>query len=119
MKRRGIMIVLSDFRSAPFWQEASIVSRRHDLISIMVCDPLDEHFPPTGIIELEDPETHQVLTAPGWSRRFRNEYHDFWMLQKLTWRRECRKRKIETLEISTVDDPTSQLLHFFNRRKRR
>jgi uncharacterized protein (DUF58 family) len=119
LKRRGIIMTLSDFRSSPYYREAAVVAKRHDLIAMMINDPLDEHFPPTGLIELEDPESGSVVKAAGWSSRFRKEYHDYWTLHKLTWLRECRRRKVETIEISTMDDPAARLLQFFNRRQKR
>ncbi|OHD11847.1 MAG: hypothetical protein A2Z96_05190 [Spirochaetes bacterium GWB1_48_6] len=119
MKHRGIIIILSDFRTTGYWQELSILSRKHDIICLMITDPLDDYFPRTGWLELQDPETGQVLHAFGESSNFQQVYHDKWTLHKLHWRRECRRRGIETLEVSTVDDPAARLVAFFNRRKAR
>jgi len=119
MKRRGIIIILSDFKSGNFWKELSLVSKHHDVIAIRIYDPIDTEFPEGGLIELIDPETSQVVWGFGNSKRFRREYHDFWILQRLHWKRECARRGVPCLEVSTLDDPAARLAAFFNVRRGR
>lgn len=116
MKRRGIIIILSDFRSNTFWKELSLVSNHHDIIAIRVYDPIDTDFPQGGLVELIDPESEQVVLGHGNSRTFRREYHDFWTLQRLHWKRECARRGVPVLEVGTFEDPAARLQHFFNGR---
>lgn len=118
MKRRGICVILSDFRTTGYWRELSILSRKHDVIAIRLTDPLDQEYPRTGLLELQDPETQETLLGTGHSRKFRQEYHDFWELEQLTWRRECRRRGVATLEIGTTEDPVPKLMHFFEGRRK-
>jgi uncharacterized protein (DUF58 family) len=116
MKRRGIIVILSDFKTHTFWKELSLVAKHHDVIAIRIYDPIDTEFPEGGLIELIDPESEQVVLGFGNSRTFRREYHDFWTLQRLTWKRECARRGVPVLEVSTLDDPAARLANFFNRR---
>lgn len=117
MKRRGICVILSDFRTTGYWRELSILSRKHDVIAIRLTDPLDREYPKTGLIELQDPETRETILGTGHSKKFRQEYHDFWELERLTWRRECRRRGVATLEVSTAEDPVTKLMRFFEGRR--
>lgn len=119
MKRRGILVILSDFRASGYWKELSVAARHHDVIAVMITDPLDEDLPIQGLVDLVDPETGHEVRALGASQSFRQAYRDHWVLHRLTWRRECRRRGIETLEISTFDDPGVRLAEFFRRRPRR
>jgi uncharacterized protein (DUF58 family) len=116
MKRRGVIVILSDFQSGTFWQELSLVAKHHDVIAVRIFDPIDTEFPEGGLIELVDPETGQVVLGFGNSKTFRREYHDFWTLQRLHWKRECARRGVPVLEVSTLDDPAAKLASFFNRR---
>jgi len=116
MKRRGIIVILSDFKTGSFWKELSLVAKHHDVIAIRVYDLIDTEFPEGGLIELIDPESGQVVLGFGNSRSFRQEYHDFWTLQRLHWKRECARRGVPTLEVSTSDEPAARLAAFFNRR---
>lgn len=119
MKRRGVIVILSDFHSGTFWKELSLVAKHHDVIAIRIGDPIDTEFPEGGLIELSDPETGQVVLGFGNSKTFRREYHDFWTLQRLHWKRECARRGVPILEVSTLEDPAARLAAFFNRRGRR
>ena len=116
MKRRGVIVILSDFKTQTFWKEMSLVSKHHDVIAIRIYDPIDTEFPEGGLIELIDPESGQVVLGFGNSKGFRREYHDFWTLQRLHWKRECARRGVPILEVSTLDDPAARLANFFNRR---
>ncbi|MFP4638517.1 MAG: DUF58 domain-containing protein, partial [Spirochaetaceae bacterium] len=109
LKRRGICVVLSDFKTAGYLRELSLLARRHDVIAVRVSDPLDYEYPRTGLVQLEDPETGRTVLASGLSRKFRKQYREYWEVQRLQWRRDCRRRGIATLEVSTEDDPVGRL----------
>ena len=118
MKRRGICVILSDFRTTGYWDELAIAARRHDVIAIRITDPLDSVFPLFGLVELQDPESGRSIKAYGRSSRFRKEYSDFWELEQIQWIKGCRKLGVDTLEISTEDDTAMKLAQFFSRRKK-
>ncbi|MBI9101145.1 MAG: DUF58 domain-containing protein [Spirochaetales bacterium] len=119
LKRRSICVILSDFRTSRGWQELTLLSRKHDVIAIKISDPDDRRFPDTGLMYLQDPETGRVIPSLGKSGNFRKEHHDFWATQEIFWLRECRRRGIDTLTVSTNDDPVMKLISYFKRRKRR
>ncbi len=119
LNRRGICIILSDFRTPPCWKELSLLGKKHDLIALKITDPSDLEFPVSGLVELVDPETGATIYGSGRSKKFRREYREFWETNDIFWKRECRRRGIARLEISTVDDPVLKLLTFFSRRKGR
>jgi uncharacterized protein (DUF58 family) len=118
MKRRGICLILSDFRTNHYKTELTLLARKHDVIAIRLTDPLDREFPASGLIHLEDPESGQTLNVMG-TRSMRRQYHDFWEHERFLWLRRCQSAGVDTLEISTEDDPAVKLLHFFERRKKR
>lgn len=62
-RRRAVAFLVSDFLAPPAQYERAlrVASRRHDLVPVTVTDPLEEALPPVGLIELEDPETGEVV----------------------------------------------------------
>lgn len=116
VKRRGIMVVISDFRVGNYWGQMSRLSARHDVIACRVHDPIDSDFPATGYLEVVDPESGQLIQTWGRGAAFRREHHDYGTLQRLIWKRECQKRGIRVLEVGTNDDPALKLIDFFQRR---
>jgi uncharacterized protein (DUF58 family) len=117
LKRRGICVILSDFKTTGYFKDLSLLARRHDVIAIRIVDPIDELYPETGLFRLEDPETGRSILAPGKSRRFRKQYHDYWAEERRRWQRECRRRGVSTVEVGTDEDPAAKLLQFFQRRR--
>lgn len=117
MKRKGICLILSDFRSSQYRTELTVLARKHDVIAIRLTDPLDREFPASGLLRLEDPEAGQVLSCMG-TASMRRQYKEYWEHERYLWLRTCQSAGIDTLEISTEDDPAVKLLHFFERRKK-
>lgn len=119
MKRRGICVILSDFRSADYWSELTVLSSKHDVIAIRITDPVDRHYPRSGLIQLKDPETGEIIFGYGRSQKFSDEYAEFWEVERLNWLNGCRRIGVDTLEINTEDDVAAKLMEYFNRRNKR
>lgn len=119
MKRRGICIVISDFKTGGYWRDLALLARRHDVIAVRIDDPLDREFPRVGLVHVEDPESGRSIPAFGASRRFRRRYREYWEGTRRQWRHDCRRAGVATIEIDTTDDPAMRLIQFFRARGRR
>jgi uncharacterized protein (DUF58 family) len=73
-RRRGLIVVFSDFIGDITWQRALRgLSGRHDLICVEVVDPRDLDLPEVGSVVLADPETgrqREVEATPLLRREF-------------------------------------------------
>ena len=118
VKRRGICFIISDFKTEGYWDSLTLLGRRHDCIAIKITDPVDREFPIGGMVELLDPESGAVLLAEGRSASFRQAYADFWAEREKVWLKGCRLRGVETLTLSTSEDPGQALVRFFRKRRR-
>jgi uncharacterized protein (DUF58 family) len=119
LKRRGICFIISDFKTADYYEPLSLLARKHDCVAIKLVDPVDREFPPSGLICLEDPESGRTLVSEGSSERFRRSYAAFWEEEHSQWREACRKRGVETISLATADDPGQELYRFFQRRRKK
>lgn len=119
MKRRGICVIISDFRTPVIWREMSLLARRHDVIAVMLADPIDVDFPARGLVELEDSESHEALIAPGYSKEFRRAYASYFMALRMSWEEGFRRRKIDLVHLTPEEDPALTLIDFFSRRRTR
>lgn len=63
-RRRAVAFLISDFLTPldTYERALRVAARRHDLVPVSVMDPLEEALPSVGLVELEDPETGEVLT---------------------------------------------------------
>jgi uncharacterized protein (DUF58 family) len=118
LKRRGICFIISDFRTEGYWDSLSLLARKHDCVAVKIVDPADTVFPRVGVMELEDPETGEVLFADGRSASFRHSYERYWREKQAAWEAGCARRGVETLTLNTSDDPGVEILRFFRRRRR-
>jgi uncharacterized protein (DUF58 family) len=62
-RRRAVAFLVSDFLApaSQYDRALRIAARRHDLIPVTVTDPLEEALPAVGLVELEDPETGEMV----------------------------------------------------------
>jgi len=119
LKRRGVVIVISDFKTDGYLPDLTLMGRRHDVIAIRIVDPLDREYPATGLLRLEDPETKRTILASGTSSRFRDAYGEYREDQRRSWMSDCRRRRIGALEVHTDQDPATQLIRYLDKRKSR
>ncbi len=117
LKRHGIYVVVSDFKTETGRHELSLLAKKNDVIAIRISDPSDIMYPIDGLIEVQDPETGYASFSLTNSRSFQKQYKHFWSHHFYSWRRECERNNISVLEISTNDDPVLKLMNFFKRRK--
>lgn len=118
MKRRGVCVIISDFKTMSGWKELTLLSKKHDVIAIKISDPMDYNLSFRGFSRIEDPETGKPISAFVNTKKFADKYKLFREDQDFFWKKECSRRGIETLEIGTNDDPVIELMKFFNRRSR-
>ncbi|MCL2519643.1 MAG: DUF58 domain-containing protein [Spirochaetaceae bacterium] len=119
MKRRGICIIVSDFKADGYWHELAMLSRRHDVIAIRIEDELDVSFPKVGFLTLSDIEEGYSMAIHSLSNRFRKDYTGYWQTMRVSWHKNCKKHGVDTLIISTQDDALAALNSFFKRRLKR
>ncbi|MFP4508946.1 MAG: DUF58 domain-containing protein [Spirochaetota bacterium] len=116
LPRRGICVVLSDFKTSNYYQELRLLARKHDTVAIRIVDALDIEFPRSGLLQLEDPESGREILAAG-TNAYRNDYRYFWQIHRRQWLRECGRRGVSALEVRTDEDPASRLIRFFRHRR--
>ena len=73
-RRRSLMVVVSDFISAPGWERPlGLLTRRHDVVAIRVSDPRESDLPSVGMVYVEDAETGEQIfvdtSDPGFRSR--------------------------------------------------
>jgi uncharacterized protein (DUF58 family) len=118
LKRRGILVIISDFHTTNYQRELALAARRHDVIAIRISDPVMEGLPDFSLVAAGDPETGQTIFLNGRSRRFRFDFEQFWRQQRQQWLRECHRRGISAIEIGTGDNVAERLITFFRHRSR-
>jgi len=117
LKRRSMVVLLSDFLSIGWEQELSDFGRKHDVIAIRVSDNLDTDLPDFGLINIEDPETGIQLAAPTGSDTFRRTWSRWHKDRADVWQNLCRRAGVAHLELPVTADAVTALTRFFGGRR--
>lgn len=116
LKRRSLVVVLSDFNMNTFDRNCAFIGSKHDLILFQIYDDQEKFLNLEGVFEVEDPETGEFLLVDAGSESLKKAVGSHYVnfesgLQSLSQR--CRA---DYLPISVQDDYLKRLLDFFRRR---
>jgi uncharacterized protein (DUF58 family) len=114
LKRRSLIVVISDFFSVNWEHEMASLGRKHDVIALRVVEPPD--LPWKGLVTLEDPETGTHLEAPAGMDSFKESWLQWHKERSGLWENLCKRAGASFLELTTKDDAPSSLLKFFGSR---
>jgi uncharacterized protein (DUF58 family) len=119
-RRRAVSFLISDFLAPPpsYERALRITARRHDLVPVSVTDPLEQALPDVGLIEVEDPETGEIVvfdTGGPESRGFAREARRTLEARETLFRR----LDMDAVRVSTEKPYLPALTSFFEARARR
>jgi len=117
--RRSVCFLVSDFLATGFEPSLRIARRRHDLIPIVIADPREGELPNVGMIELEDPESGEVLLVDTASASARRQFAQRWQVTAAARQTMFRKIDTEPIEVRTDQSYVEPLVRFFHKRERR
>lgn len=120
-RRKAVVFLLSDFLDADdaFFQSLALVSKRHDLINVILGDPRESELPNIGLITLEDAETTEVVEVDTGSLRSRQRYKEASVERSEQLTAQLRKKGLDWVEASTEGPYLPALQQLFARRAKR
>jgi uncharacterized protein (DUF58 family) len=120
LRHASLVMVFSDLLTDPAPVLQALYRLRHgghDVILFHVLDEAEVRFPFDGMVELEDPESHQRLTfdAAGLRANYLDEIEAF----RSTYRRECSQAGIDYVPLDTSMQFDRALTEYLVRRSGR
>lgn len=121
MKRRGIIVLVSDFQSEPesYRKALNITGARHDLIAIDLRDPMESEIASVGLLALQDAETGELVEVDtsdaAWRAAFQKRVGEYDAAKKRVW----NGAKVDRIILETPDDHAGALTRFFQGRIKR
>jgi len=120
IKRRSLVLVVSDFISQPGWEAAlSRLAQRHEVVAVRLYDPLEMALPELGLVTVEDAETGEQLFIDTSDPAFRKRYEAEAEAREAALRDALAHAGADTLELSTEDDLLESMLRFAALRRQR
>src|SRR5688572_16448878 len=118
IKRRSVVIVISDFIDEGYFQNLKSLARRHDLVVIHISDKRETRLPKLGIIPVIDKETKRTLWVNTSFSDFREKISARLEERKSALDRFSRKHQINFISLDTDEDYVPKLLKLFKVRNR-
>jgi len=119
VKRKAVTFLISDFLASNFETSLRIVGRKHDLVPVMLTDPLEEAFPAIGLVELEDPESGRRVLVDASDRRVISAYRGAMLSRRDGLRTLFKKLELDHVELHAGEEYVAALARFFRARARR
>ena len=119
VKRHAIVFLISDCMDTGFEKPLRQTARKHDLTVIRVSDPAEDELPDVGLMNVQDPETGQVVLINTRSHSLKER----WRLERRTQKEYLvdllRRLGVDLAELSTDGPVVEPLTRLFDQRRRR
>lgn len=117
--RRSVCFVLSDFWADDVVTPLTTAHFKHEVVALMVRDPLEMNVPAAGLMALRDLETGQEAVVDWGSASVRKSFAQVQEKKTAGLLKTLKSYSVDTLLFSPSDDPIEPLLKFFRRREKR
>jgi len=118
-RRKTVTFLISDFLAEGYEQPLRLVGRKHDLVPVVIADPLELEFPRLGLVDMEDPETGERFVVDTSDPAIRGRFARAMQARREERTRLFKKLELDHVELSTGDDHAQALVRFFRARARR
>ncbi len=117
-RRRSVVFFVSDFLSAGWERAMRVAAQRHELVPVVVSDPVELTLPDVGLIAVEDLESGEVLEfdASGFTVR---DYRRRLEVERERRDAALRRMNLDVVEVRTDRPYIDALVAFFRARARR
>jgi uncharacterized protein (DUF58 family) len=117
-RRRSVVFLVSDFLSVGWEQAMRIARQRHEVVPVVVGDPLERALPNVGLLALEDLETGEIVeidTSGRAGQEFAKRARDFAREREQV----LRRLNVDIVEVQTDESYVDALIAFFKARAKR
>lgn len=117
-KRRSVVFFVSDFLSTGWERAMRIASQRHEIVPVVVGDPMEQTLPDVGLLLLEDLETGAVIEVDT-SKKARRDFEAQVQRARAMRDQALRRLALDVVEVSTDQPYVEALIAFFRARQKR
>ena len=122
-KRRAVVFLVSDFlgngERTGYERLLRATAHHHDVIAVPVSDPAESELPDVGLVEMEDPETGELMLVDTSSASVRRRFAKKAAEEGEELSRFFLKTGIDTMPISTDRPYAEEVKRLFKKRARR
>jgi len=121
-RRRAVVFVVSDFLASGYDTALAVAARRHDVVPVVLTDPIEEALPADGLRglwPLRDAETGEMVLVDFSDARTRATYAELAAAERDRRDKLFRKLSLDAVRVRPGDDYVAPLAALFRARARR
>jgi uncharacterized protein (DUF58 family) len=117
-RRRSVAFLISDFLAGGWEQPIRIANRRHDLIPVIITDPMEEVIPRLGLVTFEDVESGSLCEFDTSGAEARH-YAAYAAQLRDAREAQLRRLKLDVVNVRTDLPYVDALVEYFRSRAKR
>lgn len=116
LRKRSLVFVTSDFFTKGYEQALQTLARRHDVVALVLVDPLDLALPDVGLLDVADAETGRRLLLDTSDAGARTRYAEAAAARAAARVERLTTAGVDQVEIHLDQDVAPPMAAFFHRR---
>ncbi|MEQ9425819.1 MAG: DUF58 domain-containing protein [Cyclobacteriaceae bacterium] len=118
IKRRSVIILVSDFIDEGYEHNLKALAKKHDLVVVHIYDVRETTLPKLGIVPLYDQESKKTVWVNTSSGAFRKKMERLYGDNRAELEKLCRRHQANYLSVRTDEDYVPKLIKLFKVRNR-
>ncbi|MDX1627191.1 MAG: DUF58 domain-containing protein [Fulvivirga sp.] len=118
IKRRSVMIFISDFIDEGYFHNLKGLAKKHDLVMIRITDKRETNLPKLGIVPVYEKENNKTIWVNTSFGQFRSKIKGNYHQNQEKLANFAKKHQINFISIDTEEDYVPQLLKLFKIRNK-
>ena len=119
-RRRGLVVVISDFLVEPGWERGmQVVGQHHDVLAVQVTDPREFELPNVGVVTVRDPAGGDEREIATQKKKVRDAFAEAARARQAELEAALRAARVDHLVLSTGRPWLDDLVPFVVQRKHR
>jgi uncharacterized protein (DUF58 family) len=118
VKRKSIIILVSDFIDEAYEHDLKALAKSHDLVVIHISDIREKAFPNLGIVPLHDQESGKTLWMNTSSSRFKRIVNNRYKENQSALEQLCLRNKANYMNVQTDENYVPKLIKLFKVRNK-
>lgn len=121
LHRRAISVLISDFFSPieSYQTPLTLATRRHDVVPVILRDPLEAELPNLGLTLVEDPETGELSYVDTRLKSVRDAYAKELLRRDQSRDKLFGRLGLDSVQLRAGEDYVKAMVAFFRKRERR
>lgn len=118
-KRKAVVFLVSDFQDTGYEKVLRVTARKHDVIACPVTDPCEMEIPNVGLVEMQDPESGELLLVDTSSAKVRRKFMEKACSEQEEFTRFFKRSGMDSIHLSTDKPYIDDVRALFHRRARK